>query len=95
MSISCLVFVWAQKSTTFLEGNEIKEKPELIPNILILSADGLEASHMSAYGYSRKTTPFIENLLKESVIFENHFTNSSRTTGSVGSLFSGKLNRTR
>jgi hypothetical protein len=62
-----------------------------LPNILIFSTDGLDASSMSAYGYARKTTPFIDSLLDESLVFENHLTNSAKTTGAVGALLTGKL----
>ena len=64
---------------------------ESLPNILIFSPDGLDATHMSIYGYPRETTPFIKSLSSESMIFENHFSNSNTTTASVGSLLSGKL----
>lgn len=62
-----------------------------LPNILILSSDGVSAKHMSAYGYSRPTTPFIETLLPEALVFENHHTNAAQTTAAVGALLSGKL----
>lgn len=61
------------------------------PNILILSSDGVVAKRMSAYGYHRDTTPFISSLLEDTLIFENFFTNSEKTTGSVASLLSGRL----
>jgi len=61
------------------------------PNILILSSDGLDASHMSAYGYHRNTTPFIKSLIPKSLVIENHFTNCAKSTGSIGALWSGKL----
>lgn len=67
-------------------------KPDTsLPNILILSGDGIEATRMSAYGYERKTTPFIDSLLDSSLVFENHFTNSAVTTASVISMLTGKL----
>ena len=59
-------------------------------NVLIFSSDGMDADSMSAYGYERRTTPFIESLLDESLVFENHFTNSAKTTSSVGALLSTK-----
>jgi arylsulfatase A-like enzyme len=61
------------------------------PNVLLFCSDGINARRMSAYGYTRPTTPFIEKLAERSLVFENHFTNSAKTTGSVGSLLSGKL----
>ncbi len=62
-----------------------------LPNILILSGDGINAGNMSAYGYKRETTPFINSLIAECLVFQNHFPNAARTTGSNASLLSGKL----
>lgn len=59
-------------------------------NVLFLFADGIDASHMSLYGYPRATTPFLDSIRDELLIFRNHFTNSAKTTASVGSLLSGK-----
>lgn len=64
---------------------------EGLPNILILSGDGISASHMSLYGYERPTTPFMDSVQDEFLVAENHFTNASDTGGSVISLLSGKL----
>jgi hypothetical protein len=61
------------------------------PNIIFLSTDGLNASEMSAYGYSRETTPFIKELTSTSLISENNFTNIGHTTGSITSVLTGKL----
>ena len=66
--------------------------PGRLPNIVILVGDGVESRRMSALGFERRdTTPFIRSLLPESLVFENHFTNAANTTGSVGSLLSGRL----
>lgn len=62
-----------------------------LPNILILSSDGLWAEHMSVYGYERPTTPFLDSVKDEFLIAENHFANASDTGGSVVSLLTGKL----
>jgi arylsulfatase A-like enzyme len=64
---------------------------ESLPNILIVSGDGISANHMSLYGYDRPTTPFLDSVRDEFLIAENHFTNASDTGGSVISLLSGKL----
>ena len=57
-----------------------------LPNIIILSGDGLATSHMSVYGYGRSTTPFMDSVQDEFQILENHFTNASDTGGSVISM---------
>lgn len=66
------------------------EVTEKLPNILFFNADGVRSDNMSVYGYERATTPFMDSIANESVIYFNHWTNSSKTTGSIGSLLSGK-----
>lgn len=65
-------------------------EPEKTPNILILSSDGIDASHLPAYGYHRQTAPFIDKLKQNGLLVNNHFTNSANTTASVGALLAGK-----
>lgn len=60
------------------------------PNIVIITADGLDAQHLSAYGYTRETTPNIDKLLNDSLVAENAFTNSANTAGSLISIYTGK-----
>jgi len=64
---------------------------EKLPNIFFISTDGLNASNMSVYGYERDTTPFIRKLAVDSLISKNHFSNSSKSTGSETALLTGKL----
>lgn len=59
-------------------------------NIIIIGIDGLEADHMSVYGYQRDTTPFLEAKQSEFMISENSFTNHSPSFGSIGALLTGK-----
>ena len=60
------------------------------PNIIFFNADGVNAASMSVYGNEVKNTPFFESIKSESMIAHQHFTNSAKTTGSVGALLSGK-----
>lgn len=61
------------------------------PNIIILGADGLSSSYLSAYGYEGNTTPFISELIKTSLVAENAFPNASSTTASTTSALTGKM----
>ncbi|MDD3642175.1 MAG: sulfatase-like hydrolase/transferase [Candidatus Krumholzibacteria bacterium] len=61
------------------------------PNILIIAGDGLNADHMSAYGYRRDTTPFIRELAERGLLCENCFTNASSSGGSIASMMTGRL----
>lgn len=58
-------------------------------NIIILMIDTLRTDHMGSYGYPRDTTPNIDKLAKEGILFENMIAQSSWTKPSVGSLFTG------
>lgn len=62
-----------------------------LPNIFIISADGVLANRMSTYGAKRNTTPFITHLAEDSLVFENSFTNAANTGGSITSMLTGKL----
>lgn len=61
-----------------------------LPNVVLLGADGLDASRTSLHGYARDTTPFLRELSESSVVFERAFSNSGQTTGSLTSLLTGK-----
>lgn len=61
------------------------------PNILLLGSDGLNAAHLSLYGYERRTTPFLERLGRESLVFENAFANGASTASSTISLLTSRL----
>lgn len=63
---------------------------DTLPNIIILGGDGINASHVSAYGYSRKTTPIIDTLSKDSLFAENAFTNAGNSSGSTTAILTGK-----
>ncbi len=65
--------------------------PNHFPNILVFSSDGINARNMSLYGYERATTPFLDSIKNELLIFENHLTHSQTTTGSLAAFHSGKL----
>ncbi len=61
------------------------------PNIILLSIDGVNADHMSVYGYQRDTTPFLKEFATTSLVSQNNFTNASTSPGSETSLLTGKL----
>ena len=61
------------------------------PNVLFLTIDGVNARACSAYGYGKRTTPFLESIAPETLYCENAFSNSCRTYGSLVALLTGKL----
>lgn len=64
--------------------------PKDLPNILLFTADGVNAKNMSIYGYERETTPFLDSIKDDLVMSVNHFNNAANTTGSITSVLTGK-----
>jgi len=59
------------------------------PNVVLISLDTAAALHMGVYGYRRDTTPFLNSLAPDSVVFENARSQSQHTTSSHYSMFTG------
>lgn len=59
-------------------------------NVILISADGLNATHMSVYGYERQTTPFLDSISNDLFLSRNHFPNSGNTSGAITSLLTSK-----
>lgn len=59
-------------------------------NVALLSVDALRADHVSCYGYSRPTTPNLDDLAVENTRFENAWSASSHTREAVPSLLTGR-----
>jgi len=72
------------------EGLNINTDSGILPNIIYITADGLSAKNMSLYGYERDTTPRLLELSESSLVAANAFTNSSASSGSIFSVFTGK-----
>jgi len=60
------------------------------PNVVLIVLDTVRADHLSCYGYNRRTSPNIERLAEEGVLFENAFSAGAWTPPSHASLFTGK-----
>ena len=58
-------------------------------NLVICVLDAARADHFGCYGYPRDTTPNLDRLARESVIFREHFSTCSSTKPSTASLFTG------
>ncbi len=61
------------------------------PNIVLITLDTVRADHLSAYGYSRPTTPHLDRMAQRGVLFENAIAPSPWTLATHASLFTGLL----
>jgi arylsulfatase A-like enzyme len=59
------------------------------PNLILFGIDSLRADHMSLFGYSRLTTPHIDEYARLGVAFSNVTSPSIPTTPGYSSMFTG------
>jgi arylsulfatase A-like enzyme len=91
-----LVAVLAAGSLGFTRAREawtigrLPAPPAGRPNIVLLVIDTQRADHLSSYGYGRPTSPRIDRLASEGVLFERAYSHSSWTLPSHASMFDGR-----
>jgi len=66
--------------------DSVKSSP-VRPNIVLMVIDTLRADHLGCYGYERNTSPNIDRLARESVLFSRAFSSASWTLPAHVSLF--------
>jgi len=76
-----------------LSGYFIYQKSETICpdcNVIVIILDALRPDHLGCYGYFRNTSPNIDELTKESILFKTAFSQSSHTLASHMSIFTSQ-----
>jgi arylsulfatase A-like enzyme len=73
-------------SALILTGSARSAEPSR-PSVLVLLVDALRADHLGCYGYQRDTSPRIDALAAESMLFANAWAQSPWTKPSVPTLF--------
>ena len=59
------------------------------PNVLLIVMDTVRAQNLSLYGYERDTTPNLNKLARDGVVFETAFSTAPWTLPSHASIFTG------
>lgn len=68
-----------------------EEPPHKHPiNVVFVLVDTLRADHTSVHGYERPTTPFLDELAAESVVFDRARSQAGCTYPSVNSIFTSR-----
>ncbi|RKY20365.1 MAG: hypothetical protein DRQ55_07975 [Planctomycetota bacterium] len=62
-------------------------------HLVLVSVDTLRADHLGCYGYERDTSPTLDRLAQQALLFEDVTATSSSTAPSHMSMFSGVLPR--
>ncbi len=60
------------------------------PHVFIFLVDALRPDHLGTYGYARKTSPNLDALARESLVFTNARSVSSWTLPALGTLFTSQ-----
>jgi len=60
------------------------------PNIVMIAVDTLRADHLSCYGYRHNTSPTIDRLAGEGVLFENYIACGIPTQPAYTTVFTGQ-----
>lgn len=76
-------------SSTEREAKTATQKPP--PNVLLISLDTLRPDHLGCYGYARKTSPNLDKLARDGVVFSNCRCQAPWTLPSHMSLFTSTL----
>ncbi|MFN7955841.1 MAG: sulfatase [bacterium] len=58
-------------------------------NVILLTIDTLRPDHLGAYGYAHPTSPHLDELARESVLFEDAVSSSAWTSPGLVSLLTG------
>lgn len=89
-SVAVVLILWAGISHIVFkpEASHGKASPTAT-NVIVIVVDTLRADHLSAYGYSRKTTPNLDQMASDGVLFENAISPSSWTLPGHASLVTG------
>jgi arylsulfatase A-like enzyme len=59
-------------------------------NVLFITIDALRADHLGTYGYRRKTSPHIDALAAQSMVFDQAYTFWPKTRGSFVMIMTGR-----
>ena len=91
--VAVIAFVTIQTSVFAQDRLAVTRLPDAqhsSPNIVLIVLDTLRADHLSSYGYPRVTSPNIDQLADQGVLFENAYAASSWSLPSHASLFTGR-----
>lgn len=91
LKIMCILllsaFLSCSKGVTLKE--DVKTPPKRDYNILLVSFDAMRARNMSCYGYQKPTTPNLDKLAKQGILFKQAISPASWTLPATMAVFTG------
>lgn len=71
------------------EAVKITQEVPAAKNLMLIVVDTLRADRLGCYGYKRNTTPRLDSIAAESILFERFYAASPWTAPSFGTIFTG------
>jgi len=68
----------------------VAQLPPERPDIILVVIDALRRDHLGIYGYDRPTSPFMDSLADEGLVFDYAFSHGSQTFNSTASLLTSR-----
>ncbi len=88
------LFLWTSLGILALGCSAAGPEPELrleAPNLILISIDTLRADHLGCYGYDRPTTPTLDRLCEDAVVFSEAIAHAPSTLHSHASIFTSLI----
>jgi len=83
---------WLLLLIAAMAGLRCARSPDAARNpVVVISVDTLRADHLPAYGYREVETPSIDALARDSIVFENAYSNVPLTLPSHAAILTGLL----
>ncbi len=88
---SCSILLRVVISALLIQGPGCKSHETVArrPNILVIVVDTLRFDHLGFYGHVRDTSPALDRLAKQSVVFDHAYSSAPWTKPSIASILTG------
>jgi arylsulfatase A-like enzyme len=90
-SIVLLVAMLAGTAACAPPADDVPWPREPVRNVVVVVVDALRADHLGCYGYPGETTPSIDLLADNALVFANAYSNATYTFPSTASMFTATL----
>ena len=92
MKIAFFIILFTTSFLLFnsLEAGKNFQRKEEDYNVILITAESLRADRLGTYGYKRNTTPNIDRLAEESLVFTDAVSPSGATAHSISQIMSSK-----
>lgn len=91
ISVLCVVqeSMWSPPTSEGVNAHSEGDRNQQLPDIILLTIDALSAYHLHTYGYQRPTSPNLDKLAANAIVFDNFYANANWTRPGIASILDG------